>query len=160
MQNLTKEVFVTGQPTTALVGLDHIKAVEITANLFKAIKSAIDVIGLGHNASCIATNNTCLQLTSINFLHLTGQIHLLDENQESLLAATEIGKILGVSTISINKDLETLGFQERVGKTWVPTEAGKPFCRVLDTGKKHSNGTMIQQVKWLETIVDELTEEE
>ena len=36
---------------------------------------------------------------------------------------------------------------------WKLTEKGKEFGIYLDTGKAHSNGTPIQQIKWKEAVV-------
>ena len=56
----------------------------------------------------------------------------------------------------INKLLSYLDFQERVGDSWVVTEEGKPYAVILDTGKKHKSGTMVQQIKWKESVIPKL----
>ena len=32
--------------------------------------------------------------------------------------------------------------------TWELTDEGKKFGQYIDTGKKHSDGTSVQQIKW------------
>ena len=38
----------------------------------------------------------------------------------------------------------------------VPTQKGKPYAVFIDTGKKHSDGTPVTQLKWLNTILENL----
>ena len=37
-----------------------------------------------------------------------------------------------------------------------PLEPGMPYAVMMDTGKKHSNGTPIRQLKWETPIVEEV----
>lgn len=86
------------------------------------------------------------------------QIELRKEEQTLNLTPTEIGKQLNprLSAIGTNKRLESLGYQEKLGSAWVPTTAGKPFAVFLDTGKKHSDGTPVTQLKWLSSIIEHI----
>jgi len=34
-----------------------------------------------------------------------------------------------------------------------PLDAGQEFARLYDTGKRHGNGTPIQQIKWADTVL-------
>ena len=58
----------------------------------------------------------------------------------------------------MNKMLENFGFQHRVCGNWEPLEKGIAYAVVLDTNKKHSDGTPIRQVKWNTGIVQALEE--
>jgi len=86
------------------------------------------------------------------------QIELIKEHQVVNLTATEIGKQLNprLSAIGTNKRLESLGYQEKLGAAWSPTALGKPFAVFLDTGKKHSDGTPVTQLKWLSSIIEHI----
>lgn len=86
------------------------------------------------------------------------QIELRKEEQTLNLTPTEIGKQLNprLSAIGTNKRLESLGYQEKLGSAWVPTTAGKPYAVFLDTGKKHSDGTPVTQLKWLSSIIEHI----
>ena len=86
------------------------------------------------------------------------QIELKKEEQTLNLTPTEIGKQLNppLSAVATNKRLESLGYQEKLGSAWVPTTAGKPYAVFLDTGKKHSDGTPVTQLKWLSSILTHL----
>jgi hypothetical protein len=37
---------------------------------------------------------------------------------------------------------------------WSVTDLGKQHCQMLDTNKKHSDGTPILQIKWAESVLD------
>ena len=86
------------------------------------------------------------------------QIELKNENQTINLTPTEVGKQLNpvLSAVATNKLLDALDYQEKLGSAWVPTEKGKPYAVFLDTGKRHSDGTPITQLKWLSSIVKHL----
>lgn len=49
--------------------------------------------------------------------------------------------------------LAEAGLQAKKGEHWVPLSAAEGFCRIMDTGKSHGDGTMIQQVKWAENVL-------
>lgn len=86
------------------------------------------------------------------------QIELVKEVQVLNLTPTQIGKELNppLSAVATNKLLSSLGFQEKLHDQWVPTAKGKAFAIFLDTGKKHSDGTPITQLKWLSTLIPHL----
>ncbi|MEA1973598.1 MAG: hypothetical protein U9N34_09980, partial [Candidatus Cloacimonadota bacterium] len=57
-----------------------------------------------------------------------------------------------------NRIIKSKGFQKETRNrknklTWVVTESGKRYCQILDTGKKYSNGTPIQQIKWVGEVL-------
>ena len=74
--------------------------------------------------------------------------------QNIQMTPTEISKELkpNISAIGVNKMFETLGLQTKVGKGWKATKSGERHCVYLDTGKKHSDGTPVTQMKWFESI--------
>jgi len=112
------------------------------------------LIGLDKNVAAIAANNAAIKLTGVNVLQIINQTHLAAENQESLVyTPSELGLRLGVSGQKFNKLLELAELQAKDGDHWVPTEKAKGQYRFLDTGKKHSAGAMIQQVKWHDTVL-------
>lgn len=86
------------------------------------------------------------------------QIELKKDEQTLNLTPTEIGKQLNpsLSAVATNRLLDALGYQEKLGSAWVPTEKGKPYAVFLDTGKKHNDGTPVTQLKWLSTILTHL----
>lgn len=83
---------------------------------------------------------------------------------ELLLGPTEIGKLIGLSAKDVNKLLLAEEYQyvnpkTRLGKfdsKYLPTNKGKSFTSfTLATGQNNDNSTF-QNLKWKETIIDEL----
>ena len=128
---------------------------EIPKQEFDALLYIAKLIGLDHNASVISANNATKKITGINFLELLDQTHLIAENQNDLIfTPTELGKKISVSGQQFNLLLAAAGLQEKNDKQWVPTNKAKNLYRILDTGKKHSNGTLVQQIKWHSSVVE------
>ncbi|KGG90528.1 hypothetical protein [Comamonas thiooxydans] len=46
----------------------------------------------------------------------------------------------------------------KLGEKWEATDAGKDFCRLFDTGKKHGSGVSVTQMKWSRTVIPLLGE--
>jgi hypothetical protein len=76
--------------------------------------------------------------------------------QEVFLTPSEIGGEIGMSGRAINRALVDLGYQTKAGDHWTPTDKGAAFGRLYDTGKAHTDGTPIQQLKWAACLVDSL----
>jgi len=119
---------------------------------------AAKAYGFQGNQATLSADKAIKAMTGVSVLALMGA-ELIKEEQHLNLTATEIGKELTppLSAIATNKLLDALGFQEKLGAAWSPTEKGKPFAVFLDTGKKHSDGTPITQLKWLSSIIKHLT---
>ncbi|MHC9035825.1 hypothetical protein F8A90_05740 [Cobetia sp. cqz5-12] len=134
-----------------------------------AIASALDgaarAFGFDDNMRLLSVNQAVQKRTGINLLEELGATHLLSPMNERYLTPTELGMPLDMSAIAINRLLRDKGFQrqERDGKgkaCWVMTEAGRQSGgRMLDTGKRHSDGAPVQQLKWPESISEALRED-
>ena len=129
--------------------------------LLEEQKLALEIaknFGLKGNQAILSANNAVLKLTGYDLLELLGQKQLTCEPPEVHLTPTAIGKMIGVSPQKANVLLEKAGLQEsfrdaKNKKCWKPTEKGKPFTVLKDTNKKHSDGTPIQQMMWLESVI-------
>lgn len=132
---------------------------EIMARDFDAYHHLARAFGLEGNQALLKADKTVRKLCGTSPMALL-EIELKSPDNEALLIATEIGKKLDppISAKNVNLHLAAMGFQERVeyrtGKfEWRLTEKGKAYGSYLDTGKVHSNGTPIQQIKWKESII-------
>ena len=130
------------------------------AKEFKALFSIARLIGLDRNVSAVSANNAVYQRTGTNMLQLLGQAHLDNPDQVLFYTPTELGKQLAVSARTFNLLLAEAGMQSKVGERWVPSDAAEGFFRVLDTGKKHGDGTLVQQVKWSDRVLPLLARNE
>ena len=125
--------------------------------VFEAAFSYAKLFNLEGNQALLAADKATARHTGFSPMKFL-QIELKNENQTINLTPTEIGKQLNpsLSAVATNKRLEVLGYQEKLGSAWVPTEKGKPYAVFLDTGKRHSDGTPITQLKWLSSIIKHL----
>lgn len=111
-------------------------------------KFILESAGIIGNQQALSLNNFVKAKTGEDYLALSGA-QLVAPQQKQLLNPTEIGKPLGLSAIKVNKKLEEMGLQYKTEAGWQPTDLGlKRGAVLLDTGKKHSNGTPIRQLKW------------
>lgn len=136
------------------------KAVQMldTIALFKPFFEVATLIGCDKQAAAISANQAVQAVSGANVLQLMGRTHIEGENQESTYyTPTELGKQLGTSAQQVNRMLVQAGLQSKPGEHWEPTEAGKKYSRIFDTGKKHGSGVPIQQVKWAATVVQALS---
>lgn len=131
---------------------------EQALRLTKWAVEAAKAYGFEGNQAFLSADKAVKQITGVSSLGLL-QIELKNEHQTINLTPTEIGKQLNpkLSAVAVNKLLESLNYQEKLGSAWVPTQKGKPYAIFLDTGKKHSDGTPITQLKWLSTIIPHLS---
>ncbi len=114
------------------------------------------MIGLDKNVSAISANNAVYQTSGVNMLQLLGQTHLDNPEQTLFYTPTELGLQIAVSARAFNLLLAEAGMQSKIGDKWVPSEAAAGLYRVLDTGKKHGDGTMVQQIKWSDKVLAKL----
>ena len=127
---------------------------------FKVWHEFAELCGLKDNAALISADNTMRREYNVSMLK-TAQIELKNPDQQLFLTPTQIAGRLKLSgPREVNLLLALKGFQTRENKQWLPTAKGQAFAVLLDTGKRHSSGVMIQQVKWKESILNELDIEE
>ena len=130
-----------------------------TARAFRAYVSLMKTLGFDNNVAAISANQACMKLTGQNTLELLGQTHLDAEKQEQYFTPTELGKRINKNAREFNQLLLEKGLQEKVGDEWTPTDKGRNFCRMFDTGKKHGAGVSIVEVKWADSVVTALNKE-
>lgn len=129
---------------------------EFVSREFAALRSMAITAGLEGNAATVSANNAMVRIHSVSPLKLL-QIELKNPDQQLFLTPTQIAQRLGFSgPREVNKLLAHEGFQSNINGTRVPTDKGREYVVLLDTGKRHSDGVMIQQMKWKEKICDKL----
>lgn len=122
---------------------------------FRSCMAIAKLAGLTGNQAILSADKATKKLIGESPLALLEITHLHAPVQEISLTPTQIGELLRtpVSARKVNILLESLDYQVKTGDQWLPTEKGKPFSEVLDTGKKHSDGTPVKQLKWYQSIV-------
>lgn len=129
--------------------------VDTAASTFSGYTRVAKLFGLEGNAALISANVATRKLTGIDFQHDL-QIELKTPDQQYLLTPTQIAERLHLSgPREANRLLAAKGLQTKESGQWVPTDKGKAFSTLLDTGKRHTNGCMVQQLKWKESVLKE-----
>jgi|WetSurMetagenome_2_1015567.scaffolds.fasta_scaffold00191_9 phage anti-repressor protein len=116
------------------------------------------VLSFDANAAFIAGCNAAKAAHGVDVRQSTAITHIDSESQQTWHTPTELGKIEnGLSAVKINQTLEKAGLQTKPdGKQWVPTDEGKKYSRILDTGKKHSSGVPVTQLKWSKDVLQKM----
>lgn len=116
----------------------------------------LEAAGITGNQLALALDKGIRKDTGESSLEWTGT-QLTAPTQERLLNPTELGKPLGLSPRTVNSRLQAKGFQVKGVAGWELTPTGKALGGVyLDTGKKHSSGVPVRQIKWPATVATEL----
>ncbi|MDR0702901.1 MAG: Bro-N domain-containing protein [Azoarcus sp.] len=130
--------------------------------LFPAAARCARVLGLDKNAAALSANVAVCKITGVDTLALLDRTHLLAEDQaHRYLTPTELGKRIDVTGRRFNQMLFEAGLQGCRSGTWVPIEPdAHGLYRLMDTGKRHSDGSMIQQLQWSEAVLERLPSQE
>jgi hypothetical protein len=81
---------------------------------------------------------------------LSGPTGLVDSGDAPMLEAAEIGDIVGMNPGSVNAMLARYGYQRLAGKSWVPTEFGRPFARTQNGTR---SGVMYTYLVWSMDVI-------
>lgn len=134
---------------------EQVKIAMAGTRLFGSIRKELVRLGIDANAAAISANQSVANLTGFNFLAATGLLHLEASNQQSLAyTPTELGNMRGMSAKKMNLYLAEAGLQAKVGDKWQPLPAAEGQFEILDTGKRHQDGTPIKQVKWYQSVLE------
>ncbi len=120
--------------------------------------------GLKGNQALLSANHAIRHLYSIDCLELIGTTHLIADDNEMHMTPSDIGMELGISPVKVNHLLKSIGLQidhrdHKKRIRWEPTEKGMPYAVSKDTGKRHSDGTPVQQLFWKRSVLDLLKPE-
>jgi prophage antirepressor-like protein len=128
---------------------------------FKAALSIAKTAGLKGNQATLSAAKAVKRFHGVDPLEAVGITHLGAAVQVRHCTPTELGKQhFDESAQAFNKRLERSGLQiKNINGNWQPTPRGEEFAVLLDAGKQHSDGTPIQQLRWLETVIKALPEE-
>ncbi len=137
--------------------IDHLNSLINISKEAKAATVIAKAFGFKGNQLTLSVNNAVKKVTGQDCLAIMNAKHLLNEKQQRLITATELGQKLGISARAANKKLLELGVIEahrdhRDKLYYLPTGKGKQYCELLDTNKDRSDGTPVQQLKYYDSI--------
>ena len=123
-------------------------------------------MGLTGNQLLISVNQAVQNAVGVDQMGAMGVTHLKAPDDCELLNAGDVGLEFDCSAQAMNMRLISEGHQtasrnKKGGLYYEPTELGlKSGAVMLDTGKRHSNGTPVRQLKWGSRIIDVLKSKE
>ena len=118
------------------------------------IAAIYEAAGIHGNQLALALDKFYKAESGMSALGAAG-IELKEPKQDVHCNATQLGELMGgVKARTVNKRLAAAGLQESTPAGWRPTEFGKQYSVLLDTGKKTGNGTPVTQLKWYPTVLD------
>ena len=123
--------------------------------VLEGAKLIFETAGIKGNQLALALDKTAKHYTGESLLALGG-VQLEIETKRQALTPSEIGLELGISGRRVNEILAGAGFQHKIADKWEPLEPGMPYAVMIDTGKQHSDGTPIRQLKWNSSIIEEM----
>ncbi len=115
-----------------------------------------NLFGFSGNQAFLSADKGVRKITGNSPLEILDEKHLVSDSKNQILTPTQIGQIIEKSAMEVNLLLQDLGFQKKIEKVWHLTEKGEKFAEMLDTNKKHSDGTPVKQIKWRSEILEKL----
>lgn len=130
----------------------------VALDLFSTSAKAARAAGFKGNMIALSAGNFTKTITGVDVLSLMGATHLLADPRGMTYTPTELGKLCDppLGPAKVNRMLEAAGLQSREFDRWLPTDAARDLCEWLDTGKRHSNGAPVKQVKWFRSVLDKV----
>lgn len=123
---------------------------------FAAACRLAERFGLKGNQLLLSAARAVRLMSGVDPTELLGMDGLVVESGIRHYTPSQLGRLLGTSGRNFNQLLVDRGFQERLMGQWVATDQGRPYSVLVDTAKQHNNGQPIQQLRWLETVVEVL----
>lgn len=113
--------------------------------------------GIEGNQHVLALDKIYKRQLGFSMLETTGLV-LEAPTKHQLLTPTEIGRQFEMSARRVNEILAGVGYQYKVADKWEPLGEGTTYAVMLDTGRRHSDGTPIRQLKWDSGILEQFGE--
>ena len=124
----------------------------LPSGVLDGAQKILELAGITDNQLVLALDKMYQSYTGRSVLQTTG-IELIAPENKQILTPTEIGKQLDLSPRRVNEILAGAGYQYKLGDKWEPLNDGNPYAVMLDTNKKHSDGTPVRQLKWKSEII-------
>ena len=136
-------------------GLPETASEKLTKTIMYTARMILDAANIKDNQLALALDRVAEHYTGQSMLALSGVV-LEAPSKTQLLTPTEIGKHFGVSARKVNELLCLNGYQKREGKSYEPLESGEAYAVMLDTNRRHDNGTPVRQLKWESSFLTEI----
>jgi len=123
----------------------------------EAYKTA-KLFGFNENMAILSADNYCKNTLGCGVLAPMGATHLLADERGRVYTPTELGKLLDppLSAVKLNLALEAAGLQRKEMGGWLPCDDAEGLFEWADTGKKHSTGIPVKQLRWFKDVLERL----
>ena len=119
----------------------------LPSGVIEGARVIFEVAGIKDNQLSLALDGVYASYTGRSALK-AGEVELVAPTQNQTLTPTQIGRHFGLNARQVNEKLAYAGYQHRVCGLWEPIGAGKEYGVMMDTNKRHMNGTPVRQLKW------------
>ena len=125
----------------------------LPSGVIEGARVIFEVAGIKDNQLSLALDKVYASYTGRSALK-AGEVELVAPTQNHTLTPTQIGKRFGLNARQVNEKLAYAGYQHRVCGLWEPIGAGKEYGVMIDTHKRHMNGTPVRQLRWDSRILE------
>ena len=125
----------------------------LPSGVIEGARVIFEVAGIKDNQLSLALDKVYASYTGRSALK-AGEVELVAPTQNHTLTPTQIGKRFGLNARQVNEKLAYAGYQHRVCGLWEPIGAGKEYGVMIDTHKRHMNGTPVRQLRWNSRILE------
>lgn len=124
----------------------------------EAYKTA-KLFGFEGNMAILSAENYVRNTMGGGVLASMGATHLLADDRGKVYTPTDLGQLMNppLTAVKFNQLLESFGLQKKELGSWLPTDEAIGLFEWADTGKKHSTGTPVKQLRWFKTVLERLT---
>ena len=151
------------QIESILHGNIHPQATRTTTNAqeivdtFHCLLKLAHTCGFENNQALLSADSGTKKLVGTSALALIEATHLHADQRGRTYTPTELGRMLPIreSGKAFNRKLNLCGLQERDDAgCWIPTVKAQGLYEWFDTGKRHSDGVPVKQLKWFVSVLD------
>ena len=124
---------------------------------FHCLLKLAHTCGFEQNQALLSADAGTKKLVGTSALALIDATHLHADQRGRTYTPTELGRMMPIreSGKAFNRKLNLCGLQERDDAgCWIPTVKAQGLYEWFDTGKRHSDGAPVKQLKWFVSVLD------
>ena len=125
----------------------------LPSGVLDGAKLIFETAGIKDNQLTLALDKVYRSYTGRSALQ-AGEVTLIAPSMKQILTPTEIGSHFGLKAQRVNEILAGAGYQHKINGKWEALPLGRPYAIMQDTGKRHTNGTPVRQLKWDSDILE------
>jgi len=128
----------------------------VVSNTFRSFAAIARAAGFKGHQVALYANTATRKLTGVDCLALMDATHVLTGIDVVHFSASQLGERIGLTGEELCDLLVDRGLAEGADGIIRPTERGEPYAVILDAAGRHGDRASIQEVLWLESVLDVL----